>query len=113
MRVSMTKLREAGRMIPVAQRKQLRGTLSTKRFKGGDAWFKVLELEPSDSYPGQHQLYEPRLKECIAEKNVLTFSGLALEDGAWVVQEWEIDVAPETPVGRGWLKPERRCTSRD
>lgn len=63
-------------------------------------------------YPGQHELYDPRVKECIAEKTVLIFSGLALENGAWVVQEWEVNVAPETPVGRGWIRPERRYTPR-
>lgn len=41
---------------------------------------------------------------------MIVFSGLAQEDGAWVVQEWAVDLAPseEAPVGRGWLKPARR-----
>jgi hypothetical protein len=105
----MTKMREGGRLVPVGQRKSIRGTLSTKKFITADTWFKVLELQPAGSYPGQHELYDPRVKECHAENSIIVFSGLAREEAAWVVQEWEVDVAPEeTPVGKGWLKPERR-----
>jgi hypothetical protein len=110
MRATMTKLRAGGRLLPPGSGKPMRGMLSTKKFIGGNAWFKVLEFQPMNSYPGQHQLYEPRLKWCEAEKTVIVFSGLEQEDGAWVVQEWAVDVAPveETPVGKGWLKPPRR-----
>ena len=113
MRVTIIKLRGGGRLLPQSDLKLMRGTLSTKKFMGGETWFKVLDFQPASSYPCQHELYDPRLKKCDAENSVLVFSGLAQEDGAWVVQEWEVDVAPrdETPVGKGWLKPERRYSS--
>lgn len=110
MRVILTQLREGGRMVPVGQRKPMRGTLATKKFIGGETWFKVLDFQLTSSYPGQYTLYDPRVKECRADTSILIFSGLAQEEnGAWVVQEWEVDVAPEeTPVGKGWIKPARR-----
>ena len=110
MRVTMTMLRAGGRLLPPGSGQPMRGTLATKKFQGGDTWFKVLDFQPLGSYPGQHELYDPRLKWCEAETTLIVFSGLAQEDGAWVVQEWAVDVAPseEAPVGRGWLKPARR-----
>jgi len=116
MRVSMTQLREGGRLKLPADRKQLRGMLSTKRFQGGETWFKVLSFQETSCAPGQHELYDPRVKECLAEKPIIVFSGLAQESGAWVVQEWEVDVSPQAPesfVGRGWIKPERRYAPED
>jgi hypothetical protein len=66
MRVSMTKMREGGRLMPVGQRRAMRGTLSTKKFLGGETWFTVLEFQLTSSYLGQHTLYDPRVKECHA-----------------------------------------------
>lgn len=74
----------------------------------------MLEFQLASSYP-EHTLYDPRVKECHADKSILIFSGLAQEEnGAWVVQEWEVDVAPgETPVGKGLIQPERFHAPRE
>jgi hypothetical protein len=108
MRVSMTALRAGGRILAAEARKTLRGTLSTVRFQGGDTWFKVLQFQEVNSMPHQFLLYDPRVKDCPAEGTVVCYSGMAREGDAWVAQEWLIDIAPETPVGRGWLKPRSR-----
>lgn len=112
MRVTMTQLRSGGRWIGNAPAKPMLGDLRTKKFIGGDSLVKVLEFVRSSCAPGQFELSDARVKECWQEKSTIVFSGLAMEDGAWVAQEWLIDVAPpaieETPVGSGWLKPTRR-----
>lgn len=108
MRVSMTELRAGGRTLSPASRKTRRGTLSTVRFMGGDTWFKVLQFQEVDSMPRQFMLYDPRVKDCPAEGTVVCYSGLSQDEGAWVAQEWLIDIAPETAVGKGWLKPRGR-----
>lgn len=111
MRVSMTELRAGGRTLAPASRKVRRGTLSTVRFKGGDIWFKVLQFQESNSMPHQFLLYDPRVKDCPAEGTVVCYSGLSREGDAWVAQEWLIDVAQQTPIVRGWIKPVRRHES--
>lgn len=108
MRVSMTELRAGGRTIAPNARKELRGTLSTIRFQGGETWFKVLHFQESNSAPHKFVLYDPRVKDCPAEGTTVCYSGMSHEGDAWVAQEWLIDIAPETPVGRGWLKPRSR-----
>lgn len=107
-------LRRGGRILPSSQRKPLAGDLHTRRFKGGDTWVKVLEFQQSNCAPGQHELYDPRVKDCVSEKPAMVLSGVVREEDAWVVQEWEIEVAlplRETPVGSGWIKPRRRYES--
>lgn len=104
MRVSMTELRAGGRAIAPKSRKTLHGTLSTIRFQGGETWVKVLQFQEVNSVPHKFLLYDPRVKDCPAEGTVVCYSGISLEDDAWVAQEWLIDVAPETPVGRGWTQ---------
>lgn len=116
MRVSMIPLRAGGRLLSIAGRKRLLGVLSTKRFMGGDTWYKVLEFQENCGMPGEHQLYDPRLKECVSERTVMVFSGLAQENGAWVVQEWEVDVAPpqtSEPFANSWVNPARRYDRQD
>lgn len=93
MRVTMTMLRAGGRLLPQGSGHPMRGTLATRKFQGGDTWFKVLDFQPL-GYPGQHKLCDPRLKGCEAETTLIVFSGPAQEDGAWVVQEWAVDMAP-------------------
>lgn len=116
MRVSMIQLRAGGRLLPPAERKRLVGTLATKRFIAADTWYKVLEFHLSSSYPGQFELFDPRVKECSAEGSVMVFSGLAQEGGAWVVQEWEVDVCPPREpqhFDSAWVKPARRYNPED
>jgi hypothetical protein len=108
MRASMTELRAGGRALPSNARQSRRGILSTVRFQGGDTSFRVLQFQDVNSMPQQFLLYDPRVKDCPAEGTVVCYSGLAREGGAWVAQEWLIDIAPESPVGRGWTKPGRR-----
>ncbi len=95
--------------MPASARSPMHGTLATKKFIGGDAWFKVLEFQQSGCAPGKFDLYEARVKECNAESSVVVYSGIALEDEAWVVQEWAVDVAPTTttPFAIGWINPAR------
>jgi hypothetical protein len=87
----------------------MRGTLATKKFIGGDAWYKVLGFQQHGCAPGKFELYEARVKNCEAESSVVVYSGTAYEDGAWVVQEWAVDVAPTapTPFAIGWINPAR------
>ena len=108
MRIAMTVLRAGGRTLAPEARRIRRGTLSTVRFKGGDTWFKVLQFQEVGSMPHEFILYDPRVKDCPAEGTVVRYSGMSQEDGAWVSQEWLIDIAPETPVGSGWIKPRSR-----
>lgn len=100
MRVRLTKLRASGYLLPEDKRQPLLGVMFDRRVRGT----KVLEFEGSNTSPGQHQLYRPTLKKCKKWSSVVVYEGSAYEQGAWVSQEWEIDVAP---VGLGWIKPER------
>jgi len=104
----MTELRAGGRTLAPASRKARRGTLSTIRFRGGETWFKVLQFQEVNCMPHQFLLYDPRVKDCPAEGTVVCYSGMSREEDAWVAQEWLIDIAPETPVGAGWIRPVRR-----
>lgn len=108
MRVSMTELRAGGRTLAPNERRTRRGTLSTVRFRGGETWFKVLQFQETSSMPHQFMLYDPRVKDCPAEGTVVCYSGMSHEEDAWVAQEWLVDIAPETPVGAGWIRPVRR-----
>lgn len=111
MRVTMTMLRRGGRMLPVNGQKALPGDVHTRQFKEGGTWVKVLEFQQANCPPGLIELYDPRVKDCADGRATMVLSGVVREDDAWVVQEWKIEVSPpppETPVGKGWLKPERR-----
>lgn len=105
MRVSMTKLRKNGFPLPEGERNPMLGDIFSTQYKGGDTWFKVLEFQPAGSYPGQHELFETRVKNVPKGGSIVVFSGSAQEDGAWVCQEWEIDFHP---VGQSWVKSEPR-----
>lgn len=105
MRVTMTQLRRSGRLLSEGERKIMRGELLTKKFIGGTSLVKVLEFCESMTAPGTFELSDPKVKECWRGESTIVYTGLALEDGAWVAQEWLVDVAP---VGSGWIKPERR-----
>lgn len=102
MRVTLTKLRAQGRRIPADRRKPLRGEIYTTRVKGG----KALVFEPTYSDMNERQLlYEAKVKLCPKGSSIAVWTGSMQENGAWVVQEWEIDF---NPVGSGWLKAEPR-----
>jgi len=133
MRVSIQILRESGRWIGPDERRALHGDLRTKKFVAGDSLVKVLEFVEVRSAPGMYQLSDPKVKECWAEKSTIVYSGLACEGGAWVAQEWLVDVNPrpstggayphwgevnqqppkETSVGIGWIKPRHRHEPRN
>jgi hypothetical protein len=108
MRAAMTELRAGGRTLVTSSRKTRRGTLSTIRFQSGETWFKVLQFQETQGMPHQFLLYDPRVKDCPAEGTVVCYSGMSHEGDAWVAQEWLIDIAPESPVGKGWMKPRSR-----
>jgi hypothetical protein len=132
MRVSLQVLRERGRRLGAGARKVLQGDLRTKKFVAGDSLVKVLEFVEVRSACGLFELSDPKVKECWAEKSLIVYSGLNLEEGAWVAQEWLVDVNPApalegsyprwgavdqaspttTPVGSGWSKPSRRYESQ-
>lgn len=110
MRVTLVKLRQAGRWIGTTAHEPMRGHLRTKQFIAGESLVKVLEFVESMSHPGKHELSDPKVKECPPEKSIIVFSGLTREGDAWVAQEWLVDFSPslETPVGKGWIKPDHR-----
>jgi hypothetical protein len=111
MRVTMTQLRKGGHWIGANDRKTMRGELLTKKFIAGESLVKVLEFAEVRSCPGTYELSDAKVKECWREQSTIVFSGLAHEDGAWVAQEWLVDVAPppnDTPVGGGRIKPGSR-----
>jgi len=105
MRVTMTQLRKGGRLLTKSEQKIMRGELLTKKFIGGTSLVKVLEFIEVMTAPGTYELSDPKVKDCPRGESTIVYTGLALEDDAWVAQEWLVDVAP---VGSGWLKPERR-----
>lgn len=111
MRVTMTELRSGGRWIGHDPQKTMHGELLTKKFIGGERLVKVLEFVRTGCAPGQFNLSDARVKECWSEKSTIVFSGLAMENDAWVAQEWLIDVAPhqgdEKRMGIGWINPAR------
>lgn len=116
MRVTMTMLRRGGRTLGAASQKPLTGDVHTKKFKAGDTWVKVLAFQQTNCAPGMIELYDPKIKECVQGQATMVLSGVERDEDAWVVQEWKIEVsppAPETPVGRGWMKPERGSRSMD
>ncbi len=116
MRVTMTKLRQGGRALRAESQKPLTGDVHTKKFKAGDTWVKVLAFQQTSCAPGMIELYDPKIKECVQGESTMVLAGVEQDQGAWVVQEWKIEVSPlppETPVGRGWLKPESRSRSMD
>jgi hypothetical protein len=92
------------------------GDVHTKKFKAGDTWVKVLAFDQSNCAPGMIELYDPKVKECVQGQATMVIAGVERDEDAWVVQEWKIEVTPppsETPVGRGWMKPERGSRSMD
>lgn len=111
MRVTMTQLRSGGRWIGHDPQKTMRGELLTKKFTAGESLVKVLEFVRSGCAPGQFNLSDAKVKECWQEKSTIVFTGMALEDGAWVAQEWLVDVAPQPGDGAetriGWINPAR------
>lgn len=110
----MTQLRRGGHWLPTEARKTMRGELLTKKFIAGESLVKVLEFVEMHSAPAMYELSDAKVKECWHGKSTIVFTGLSSEEGAWVAQEWLVDVAPtETPVGRGWMKPERGSRSMD
>ncbi len=111
MRVTMLKLREGGRLIRSNNRAPMDGHILTKQFIAGESLVKVFEFVETMSHPGKHELSDPKVKECPPQGSTIVFSGLSREDDAWVAQEWLVDFHPprkETPVGTGWIKPDRR-----
>ena len=116
MRVTMTMLRRGGRALRAESQKPLTGDVHTKKFKAGDTWVKVLAFQQTNCAPGMIELYDPKVKECTQGEATMVFAGVERDEDAWVVQEWRIEVSThssETPVGKGWLKPERRHSSMD
>lgn len=108
MRVMLTMLRQGGRALRAEDQKPLAGDVHTKRFKGGDTWVKVLAFQQANCAPGLIELYDPKIKECVQGEATMVLAGVERDDDAWVVQEWRVNVAPDTPPGRGWLKPQSR-----
>jgi hypothetical protein len=111
MRVTMIVLREGGRWIGPRDRKPMRGELLTKKFIAGESLVKVLEFVELCSHSGKYQLNDARVKECWQEKSTIVFSGLSQEDGAWVSQEWLVDVNPPLETRRiddGSSRPAQR-----
>ena len=111
MRVTLTQLRKGGHWIGASDRKTMRGELLTKKFIAGESLVKVLEFVEVRSAPAMYELSDAKVKECWRERSTIVFSGLAREDGAWVAQEWLIDVAPppsDAPTERGRIKPGSR-----
>lgn len=105
MRVTVTKLRKAGHLLPVESREPMLGQMYTRQVKGA----KVLEFEPvANSLPGEHGLFEAKVKKVPKGTSIAVYAGSANENGAWVCQEWEIDFSP---VGSGWLKSQPRYPS--
>lgn len=105
MRVTVTKLRKDGHLLPVDSREPMVGQMYMRRVKGA----KMLEFEPvSNSLPGQHGLFKVEVKDVRKGTTIAVYIGSAKENGAWVCQEWEIDF---NPVGSGWLKSQRSYPS--
>jgi len=115
MRVTMTMLRRGGCALRAESQKPLTGDVHTKKFKAGDTWVKVLAFDQANCAPGMIELYDPKIKECVQGQATMVLAGVERDEDAWVVQEWKIEVSPppETPVGRGWMKPERGSRSMD
>ena len=112
----MTMLRRGGRALRAESQKPLTGDVHTKKFKAGDTWVKVLAFQQTNCAPGMIELYDPKVKECTQGEATMVIAGVERDEDAWVVQEWRIEVSThssETPVGKGWLKPERRHSSMD
>lgn len=89
----------------------MRGELLTKKFIAGESLVKVLEFVEVQSAPAMYELSDAKVKECWRDRSTIVFSGLAQEDGAWVAQEWLVDVEPptnQTPGGMGRVKPGSR-----
>jgi hypothetical protein len=77
----------------------MRGELLTKKFISAESLVRVLEFVRQGCAPGQFNLSDAKVKECWQEKSTIVFSGMAYEDGAWVAQEWLVDVAPKPGDG--------------
>ncbi len=116
MRVFMTVLRKRGRPLPEEERRKMQGTWCTRQLLRGAERHKVAEFIEDNCGPGEHLLFKVTLKTCQSGGGtVMTYAGMAEEDGAWVAQEWAVDVKlalREPPVGGGWLKPPGRNAGR-
>lgn len=107
----MTQLRRGGHWIGANESKIMRGELLTKKFIAGENLVKVLEFVEMRSAPAMYELSDAKVKECWQGKSTIVFTGLSREEGAWVAQEWLVDVAPQSndaPTEKAWITPGSR-----